>query len=274
MGQNYGSGIAAVGLMKAPPAAAGGGSQTVTIFDDFSTDTDAHYDYWDSGTETGSCTVSSGVMTLDCVGGCMCHPLSTSGGTPPGNQPSTFDHWAIWRTPATGVDFKRGPAIRVRDDGTEPTGTEFQYDARCRGNVGDTIVIQVCDTGSSCATIESTGIACNTVSDTIGLMAAGDTTDTEICLWFWETGGPTIDASTTPDSWGADADYCISSDGSIDNSKLTGMVTCGGSPTTCSTWDTAPNTAKGWAANTNFSVTLYGGAAGAFDVDAWAAGDL
>ena len=123
----------------------------------------------------------------------MCHPKNANY-----THASELDQWGIVRMPSSGGQNNTGFYLRAESDGTIPTGAEESYAIRCDTNV----IIRSCTGTSTCNTINTTAEACNTSNDTYGMMVAGTGESTEFCVWFWGTGGPTIDGSTTPSSWG------------------------------------------------------------------------
>ena len=240
MGQNYGSGIAAVGLMKAPPAAAGG-SQTVTIFDDFTDDTDAHYDG-----AIAVCTQASGDMTLDAAG--LCLPKVISGGTPPGEQPSTVNQWGLVHLDEVNGAEKHGISLRTAE---AQGATDDSYAAWC-DTIGQTGLVHLynCTNTYGCTEFHETGIVCagsfggDTIGDIIGFAVAGTGAGTEFCVWFWENAaaGPTIDNTTVPADWGNAAE-CIS-DGTPYQSTMADFFTNADATVT---WDATPDVANGYS---------------------------
>jgi len=219
--------------------AAGGGSQTTSIFDDFSSDQDAHYDHLPAAT----CTVTAGEMNHSGAG--YCKPKDTSGNTPPGDQPSTVNHWALTHTNETTGTEKSGPAVRLDPSGS-PASTADHYLARCDPDAETGLVhLYNCTNVATCTEFHATGIVCaggfgaNVVGDIIGFAVAGTDADTEFCVWFWENAaaGPTIDDTTVPDDWGNAAE-CISSDGTAAESTMTAFFAAA---TATATWDEAPD---------------------------------
>jgi len=262
-GQEYNVGIAR------PPATAGGSSNTVTIFDDFSTDTDAHYD-----SMLVTCTVASGEMGGSGSG--LCKPLDTSGGTPPGTQPSSADQWGIVHQTAAGGLTATGVSLRTHSSGS-PGSSEVAYAAYCTSGGTDFINLFNCTNQITCTSFDITAISCgggfgaDAVDDVIGFAVAGTGVNTEFCVWFWETGaaGPTIDGSTVPDDWG-NASECISSDGTAAETTMTAFFA---SASATSTWDAAPDSTNAYSdTNDNCAIMLKNG--GTFEIEDFVCGDL
>ena len=259
---------AAIQLGGTVPAA-GGSSESLTISDDFSTDTDAHYDVWSGITSCVVTTTGEGFMAT--TGSGLCHPKDGAA-TPPGTQPTSTDHWALYTyTGASSTDSK-GPAVRVIS--TDPGVTDFNYVVRCTSNL---LVIRNCKSGDDCQDHHDTGIACTVRSDdSYGLAPAGTGVNTELCVWYWDSAGPAHDEKPS-ETWG-NADFCSSAETTISNAKLTGITDCGGD-TVCEDWDIdgvdpGPPTQKGDYADVGTDCAAYSGTAGTVEVDAFSCGDL
>jgi hypothetical protein len=80
-------------------------------------------------------------------------------------------------------------------------------------------------------------------SSTSGIIfaVAGTGADTEFAIWFEDNTGTNGYDECDPDFW-PKASYCVSSDGNIDNAKLTDHCDCDPGPTDCDAWGAAPST--------------------------------
>ena len=256
--------------------AAGGGPAgvTVALYDDMADDSDAGYEGW--GTSTTCTWVDTTPNVLEIINTGVCHPLESG----EFSNPTDHDQWALVRFNAETADnyqTYRGPALRLESDAAgAPTDQEFNYVMRCNGSF---IELRSCHTSSSCTTFHLTSIACvdgaGMADDTHGFAVAGTGSATEWCVWFWDTGGPTM-ASQDIDNWGP-ADECVSDDAITTGDPmllLSAYEDCEGADTTLCKTRTGgtPNYADDTG---NTDVGLYSGTdSGTGRFAEWQAGNL
>ncbi len=235
---------------------------TLTMEDDFSDDIDE----WSARGASFQCNHSSGELVLDASFPGMCwyddsgSPAAKPGG---GTQPLTRDQWALFEYGGNAKDH-HGPSLRTKSGSSVPSTSEFNFVARCSSN---DLLIRVCSEDRQCQTMNfSSNAICGIEAsgDLIAIAVSAETTDTELCAWFWDTG----DSQPTPGdplSFG-NADVCVSEDGSIDDPKLSAIA---GTPTLNEDWDTnsnqcggAPTACKGYPAIGQTDIGVYSGVTG------------
>ena len=257
--------------------AAGGGPAgvTVALYDDMADDSDAEYEAWAGTTPTCIWTESSPSFFAVTLTG-ACHPLESG----EFSNPTDHDQWALVRfngEVTAGYQTYRGPALRLESDAAgAPTASEFNYVMRCNGSF---IELRDCHTSSNCATFHTTALACTDgagkADDVFGFAVAGTGSATEWCVWFWDTGGPTM-ASQDIDDWGP-ADECVSDDAITTGDPmllLSAYEDCEGADTTLCKTRTGgtPNYADDTG---NTDVGLYRGTdTGLARIAEWQAGNL
>lgn len=240
-----------------------GGGPSQTLFDDFASDANG----W-SGRSGGTCTHSSGEIELDGAGACH-----YSGESVHGTQPGQLDQWAALEFGSTAsLHVRAGPGVRKA--ASSPTSSDHSYTVVCDSDGAWKFFIKVCNTDdANCVNLEDTSVTCNPgfddEGDQIALMVSNTSTNTEICAFWWDS------ADTEPSDWSdvstwGDADYCISSDGTI--TDLASYSDCG-TGTTCSTWDEAPDVSREYA-DTNTDVAIISVVSGANNIEWFRAGTM